>query len=752
MTLTFEPMVPLGLVAFAAFVLAFAELAPVLAARAVVRGRARAAIAVLFLAGVGLALLPLLGPRVETERAHSKKALVLVDSSRSMATEDALGGASRYDAARRIARALSEGAGASWETRAIDVERGGAGVSPASKEPKRAGGTPTPLSKPLPAAPAGTATALGDAIAAARALPDPPETLVLVSDGAQTRGEDAVLAAREARASGIAVSTVLVGDPSRTPPPAIESVEVEAPRRVATGAHAIVHVSAELEGLDGVPVEASLTLDGVEVGRAPFDAAGPRARREASFEVATGEPGEHTLEATVRSGPRTAHATRKIRALAAPLRVALLDCPARWEHRFLRRALEDAPRLELHRVDLWNAEPDPRAADAAIAAVASADVIVLGDVPRRLLPPELGPVVLAAVERDGAGLLLLGGHHAFGAALDLGLGVSLPVEVGDDVTPVARSFRPEETDEGRALLASALAVRADEVRGTLERLPPLGSFEPLGTLRRGASVVLEAPGRRPLLVMGRWGLGRTGLLATDETWRWAFTPSATKRERVAEGGASAAEDVGPREAHAAILRELLVALAPPGAGLEAPVALALERERFPAGVPIEARVSVAPASSASSCVAFRATLEDGSGKELARATFPRAREGETRLALEAPALGELLLATAALDAAGNELARDAVVLRVLPAERPERVGEPADATLLVRIADAGGGAAFAETDVTRGDARRVLAAVLGPDRPAVRESRPLAQGAGYVLVLALVLSAGWGLRRGVGLR
>jgi hypothetical protein len=748
MTVTFEPLVPLGLVALAAFVLAFAELAPVLAARAVVGARARLAIAALYLVGVALALLPLLGPRLEREHARPRKAVVLVDSSRSMATEDALGGASRYDAARRIARSLTKEAGARWETRA---------PSPGERS----------VTRELPASATGASTALGDAIAAARALPDPPDALVLVSDGAQTRGADAVLAAREARASGIAVSTVLVGDPARTPPPAIDSVELAAPRRVATGARTVVHVSAELEGLEGVPVEASLALDGVEVGRVPFDAAGPRARREASFEVALDEAGEHSLEATVRSGPRTARATRRIRAIAAPLRVALIDCPARWEHRFLRRALEDAPRLELHRVDLWNSEPDPRAAAATIAAVASADVIILGDVPRRLLPPELGPAILAAVEREGAGLLLLGGHNAFGAALDLGLGVAFPVEVGDDVTPVARSFRPEETDEGRALLANALAVRADEVRSTLEKLPPLATFEPLGTPRRGARVVLEAPGRRPLLVTGRWGLGRTAVLATDETWRWAFTPAGERARggtKPTSFGPTEDESPGPREAHAAILRELLTALAPPGAGLEAPVALALDRERFAPGTAIEARVSVAPASSASACVAFRATLEDGSGKELARATFPRAREGETRLTLEAtpagatpagipgPSGGELLLGCAALDAAGKELAHDTAVVRVLPAERPERVGEPADATLLVRIADAGGGAAFAESDVTRGDARRVLAAVLGPDRPAVRENRPLAQGAGYVLVLALVLSASWGLRRAVGLR
>jgi hypothetical protein len=707
-----EPLVPVGLIALAAFVLAFAELAPLWRARAVVSGPARVAVSLLFLAGVALAVLPLLGPRLERERPRPEKVLILVDSSRSMATEDACDGASRYAAALGVARALAASAPqARFETRAFDE-----------------------TTHDLTIAPLGGRTAIGEAIARTRALPDPPVAIVLVTDGAQTSGGDAVSAAREARASGVQVATVLVGDPGRAPPPRIESVELEAPRRVAVGARTTVHVSAELEGLDGAPIETTLFLDGVEVGRVPIEASGPRTRREARFELVIDASGEHTLAATVRSGARTGKATRRLRAVSAPLRAALIDRPARWEHRFLRRALEDLPRVALHRVDLWNAEPDARASAAAIAAVASADVIILGDVPRRLLAPELGSALLAAVDREGAGILLLGGRHAFGAALDLGLGEALPAEAGDDLTPVTRSFRPEDTDDGRALLASALAVPGDEVRDAIERLPALGSFEPLGAPRRGATVVLEAPGRRPLLVFGRWGLGRTAVLATDETWRWAFAAEA------------------PREAYRALVREILASLVSPAAGLETPVALALDRECLPARAAIEA--SVAVTESASACAAFRATLQDELGAELAGASFARSREGATRFALDAPpvAAGELLLAVSALDAAGIELGRDSAFLRVAPTEREERVGEPAGASLLVRIADAGGGAAFAEADVTRGDARRVLASVLGPPQKAVRESRPLAQGAGYVLILALVLSASWGLRRGVGLR
>lgn len=720
MNLTFEPLIPVGLIALAGIVLALADLGPLWRVRALVATPRRVLISVFSLLAILVALTPLLSPRIRSEKTRKGSALVLVDSSRSMATEDAADGRSRFAAATKVAQDLTRSVtGAHWETRAFD-----AGVHD------------------VPGSAQGARTSLGDAIAQARGAPEAPAAIVLITDGAQTAGADAVAAAREARAAGVPVFTVRVGSATRTPPARIASVEVNAPDRVALGARTTVHVSTELEGLGGSPVEVTLELDGKEVGRAPVEAASPRSRREAAFSVALDEAGLRRLVATVQSGERKASAARTIRVLASELRVALIDGPARWEHRYLRRALEETPRVKLTRVDVWTSEAE-RANEQAIAAVQSCDVIVLGDVARRILSADLGRAILRAVDEDGKGLLLLGGRNAFGCALDLGLAPLLPATVGDDVTPVARSFRPQETEAGRALLARALSVPENEVRETLLRMPALASFEPLGTPRAGSLVVLESPGRRPLLVLGRWGLGRTGMLATDETWRWAFTAARTGSERG-----------GPREAHQALLHEMVTWLAARSAGLDAPLIVTPRRERIEAGSTLSADVTIGATSSAASSVLVRATLEDASGNIVARQEGPRGRDGRANLGLEVPlqAAGELILRATAHDAAGRELARDERIVTALAGEKEERIGEPADPGLLVRVADAGGGAAFAEEDVARGDARSVLGATLDPARQVVRETRPLAAGASQVLVLALFLSASWGLRRGAGLR
>jgi hypothetical protein len=722
-SITFVPVVPLLLLALAGVVLLAADVLPLRRAASVSPVR-RILVAVFSAAAIATALLPLAGPvRESRERAPSEGA-ILIDASRSMATEDGASGRSRYASAVEIGRAIEDANPATrWRTLRFPPGTGAAAGD---------GGTD---------APGGLTSPLGEAIARAEGAgaEDSPQAVILLSDGADTGGRDPVAAARDARARGATVFAVSLGSSTRSPPPRIARVEIAAPERVALGAVASVRVSADLEGLDGAPVEAELLEDGVRVGTVPLAVNELHAHREARFEVALKAEGLHALEARVRSGSREARASRRLRVVAMPIEVALIDAPARWEHRYFRRALEDSPRIHLTRVELWSLESEAPATSglAALAAIASADVIVLGDLPRRALPPVVGAAIRERVDQSGAGLLVLGGRQGLAGVLDIGLAPVLPIEVPEDASPIARAFRPAETDAGRPFLGAALALDESAVHDALQHLPPFTTFVPLGAPRPGASVLLESPGRHALLVVGRFGLGRTGVLATDETWRWAFQPA---------GGRPS-----PQDAHRALVRELVLSLAARDAGLETPLAIGLARECFSPGDVIP--LSVACASSAATTLS--AELEDATGKPVASAATNRAGADAVPFALALPrevAGTELVLRAIARDARGAELARDERVVTLLAPERTDEVGEPSRPDLLARIADAGGGAAFAEDAVSRGDALRAIAKALEPARPDVRRTEPLTAGPGYVAVLALLLSATWGLRRGAGLR
>ncbi|HZU98154.1 MAG TPA: vWA domain-containing protein, partial [Planctomycetota bacterium] len=396
------PLVPIELAAALALLLVLLEVVPLCRRSEASPGR-RVLVALLWSAGVLLALLPLLGASVERPLASAPAGLVLVDDSRSMATEDALLGRSRFEAAQEIARGLEHDG---WAVASLS---GGLGLAPTA-----------------------SSTSLGAAIERARSRPGAPAALVLVTDGAPTTDEDAVALAREAHAAGTEIHTVLVGRTDRAPPPRLASVSLDAPPRVETGARLAVHASALVEGLEGAPVTFELALDGEPVGSVPAFGSAQPAVREAAFSVPIGAAGGHELRLSVKAGDHAASARRFVVARDRVLRVALIDLPARWEHRWLRRALEENPSVALARVELYAPEHSSDADDRALAAIASADVVILGDVPRRLLGASVGAALVHAVDEERKGLIVLGGRQAFGGALDLGLAALLPTDVGED--------------------------------------------------------------------------------------------------------------------------------------------------------------------------------------------------------------------------------------------------------------------------------------------------------------------------------
>src|SRR5262249_29709935 len=153
--------------------------------------------------------------------------------------------------------------------------------------------------------------------------------------------------------------------------------------------------------------------------------------------------GTRRLAASVACGARRATAERPIVVLPGRLRVLLVDVPARHEHRFLRRALDETPRIDVEEVQLRATETQsaanagttpattglpplppsgggiPRA--APLAALARAQVVVLGEVPRGALPADFAAALARGIERDGKGLLFLAGRGPSGLPRELGL-------------------------------------------------------------------------------------------------------------------------------------------------------------------------------------------------------------------------------------------------------------------------------------------------------------------------------------------
>lgn len=708
MTISLDPLLPVWAVAIAAAALVLVSLVPPLrhAGERLSPWR-RAFLVVAGALGPLLATAPLLRPSLERVTRERVEGVILLDASPSMATRDAEAGLSRLEAAQRAARKLARATGSvRWRTLSFADET-------------RAGAT---------AGTFGGSTLLGPALEAAAA--SDPAVVVVLSDGALHDALDPAAPARDLALGGGKTFAVVFGKPDVAPPPSIASLALVAPTHVVTGARAPVRARVAVEGLAGSPVTVELALDGTVVGRETIEVDSPRAIREARFLVPLAREGTRRLSAVATCGARRATAERPIVVLPGRLPVLFIDVPARHEHRFLRRALEETERVDVEEVQLRAGESQSPASKEPLAALARARVVILGEVPRGALPPDLGRELERQVEVEGKGLLFLAGRSANGLARDLALGALVPVEPSDGASLVLHPYRAEATDDGIALLADALEQPPTAVRAAIERLPALESFLPLGETRRGTTVLLEGPGRRPLLAVGRFGLGRTGVLLTDETWRWAFT--APKND-----------GAGPREVQRALIAKLVERLAGRDALVRTPVELELE----------ESGDAVRALASAPDALKVEATLEDASGATVARGTFP-VHDGRAPIALDRPAngRGDLVLRARAVRANGTELGRDEAIALAPPTAPRDREGEPARPGVLEQVTSRGGGATFAEREVENGRVLEAVTATAQAARPLTRRSSPLAAGLPYALVVVAVLGLEWAVRRAAGLR
>ncbi len=140
---------------------------------------------------------------------------------------------------------------------------------------------------------------------------------------------------------------------------------------------------------------------------------------------------------------------------------------------------------------------------------------------------------LADRVRDGAGLILLGGFHAFGAGgfTDTPLAALCPVELRNiDRQPLDGPIRDDLhwqhpltiqlTPEGRRHYVLRLRPDPQANAEVWASLPPLDGANRLGKLKPGATLLAEGPQQEPLLVSQLFGLGRVLAFAGDTTYRW----------------------------------------------------------------------------------------------------------------------------------------------------------------------------------------------------------------------------------------
>jgi uncharacterized membrane protein len=247
-----------------------------------------------------------------------------------------------------------------------------------------------------------------------------------------------------------------------------------------------------------------------------------------------------------------------------------------WEHKFLRRALEEDDELRLVsliriarkepkfsfrdtnvdssnplfsgfkdisqeekeqfdqpvlvRMGVLDGEQLSKGFPVTAEELFSYQAIILDDLESEFFSHDQMLLLRQFVTQRGGGLLVLGGQESLSGRefQDSPLGELMPVYVDESIAEQKKETEPQQfvlTREG--WLEPFLRVKENEVNER-ERLAEMPAFSVLNAIRGvkpGASVLAEATsgeGSRPVFVTQRFGKGRTAGFLIGDMWRWAM--------------------------------------------------------------------------------------------------------------------------------------------------------------------------------------------------------------------------------------
>jgi uncharacterized membrane protein len=389
--------------------------------------------------------------------------------------------------------------------------------------------------------PPGPQTRIGDALNTVlqTGATTPLSGIILITDGGENGGTLSEERLNELASFGVPVHTVGVGPEQIENDLELDSITLAdsaSPGEVMNAEVSIRHSAPGKTRLRVYDGDKLLAANEVTLSAA----AGVTTR---TIAVPAGDAGVRDLRVTLDPLPNERNTINNSRAHVmdvTPQRRSILyiEGEPRWEYKFIRRAAETDTSLRLasivratpnryYRQGVESADELAKGFPQKTEELFAYDAVVIGSFEATAMSTEQHEMLRNFVDRRGGGLVMLAGRD----------GLS---DGGWGLVPVAQTLPAQlaASDTKNFSLVTARAVLTDYgVESPITRLdddptknvkawnelPPFGDLQPLGKLKPGAVVLLDAKaGNRatPLLVWQHYGRGTTYMLATGSTWRW----------------------------------------------------------------------------------------------------------------------------------------------------------------------------------------------------------------------------------------
>lgn len=392
------------------------------------------------------------------------------------------------------------------------------------------------------------AGALGQAAGEFRDLP--VAAVVLVTDGADnasTGTDNLANAAAYLASRNTPVHTVGVGRERIDRD--VEILKVAASNRVTEGTITDLVVTLRSSGYAGRSIDLNIKEGGRVVQTAPVRLGRDGDIQRVQVFLSPESPG--ILEYSAEVAPQNAETISENNTQAFLLdnrsktgRVLYVEGYPRREFKFIRRALEEDPRIDM--VSIVRISPDGRIYRQGIrdpereltagyprsrAELFAYDAIIFGDIEAAWFTSEQLRSTEAFVSDRGGGFLMIGGLNSFREGGYAGTPIEdlLPVQLTGEnwaMGIVDHAFLLEPAGEGIDHPLLRFGSTPEENRAIWSGLPELIGYNRVGGVKPGASVLAIDPGAdvlegsNVLLAVQRYGRGRSMAFTGFSTWRW----------------------------------------------------------------------------------------------------------------------------------------------------------------------------------------------------------------------------------------
>ena len=368
----------------------------------------------------------------------------------------------------------------------------------------------------------------------------PLGAVLLVSDGADNAGGPTLGEMNAIRSHRVPVHTIGFGNTQITHD--VELSSLEAPARALKGSRIEALVSIRQQGFAGRAVKLVLKRGNTVAASREITLGSDGQTQTERILFNAGDAGLAAIEAEVTPLEGEANgANNTVRRVmpvdGTPRRILYVEGEPRWEFKFMRRAVEDDPMIQIasmlrttqnkiYRQGIENPQELADGFPSKVDDLFGYQGLILGSVEAGYFTSEQRELIRQFVDRRGGGLLFAGGRFALA---DGGyeappfpelLPVNLPHHTGTFRRDPANAYL---TPAGRDSLICRIE---DDPQKNVERwktLPYLANFQDAGTAKPGAVVLASMKADNmtlPLLVTERYGRGRTAVFATAGSWRW----------------------------------------------------------------------------------------------------------------------------------------------------------------------------------------------------------------------------------------